>query len=338
MRERLTIQPDTFADQRVLITGAAGFIGSHLARLCVDAGADVIGVGRSGVTDAIEPSIDWRQVDLADPAATQALIDETRPSMIFDLAGHASASRSPEAILPTLASNLVSTVNLLHSAQRLGASGTPRIVLAGSLEESTAGDIPNSPYAASKTAQTLYARMFHHLYQTPITIARTFMVYGPAQADTRKLVPFVINALLNNESPPLASGTREVDWVYVEDVARGYLACALSRDAIGQTIDIASGSAVSIRAVVEMIVELMQTSVQPRFGAIPDRPLEQVCVGDIERSFALTGWRPQHSLQDGLQKTIAWYRAQHLSAEQRAMTWNVDRPASDVSTSQLDSA
>jgi nucleoside-diphosphate-sugar epimerase len=91
-----------------------------------------------------------------------------------------------------------------------------------------------SPYAAAKFAASAYGRMFHALYHTPVTILRLFMVYGPGQQDLRKLVPYVTLALLKGEMPRVSSGVREVDRIYVDDVAAGYLAAATATGVEGE--------------------------------------------------------------------------------------------------------
>jgi nucleoside-diphosphate-sugar epimerase len=150
--------------------------------------------------------------------------------------------------------------------------------------------------------------MFHALYQLPVVVLRVFMVYGPGQQDTSKLVPYVTLSLLRGEVPKLTSGHREVDWIYVDDVVEGLLAAAVASGIEGGTIDIGSGRLTTIRAVVEELVRLNGDRIQPVFGALADRPLEQVRVADIARSWSRMGWKPTISLQDGLERTVAWYR------------------------------
>ena len=123
-----------------------------------------------------------------------------------------------------------------------------------------------------------------------------------------KLVPYVTRALLRGESPKLSSGTREVDWVYVDDVVDAFVAAGVAPDLAGRTIDVGSGELVTIRALVEQLVALVDRGIAPQFGALPDRPLEQVRRADVARSRALLGWRPRTPLADGLARTVEWYR------------------------------
>jgi nucleoside-diphosphate-sugar epimerase len=220
-------------------------------------------------------------------------------------------ARNLENVLPTFRSNLLSTVNILTVASEVGCR---RIVLTNSLEEPDPGDptsIPSSPYAAAKWASSGYARMFHALYQLPVVILRLFMVYGPAQQDLGKLIPYVTLCLLRGEAPRLTSGQRGVDWIYVDDVVDGIIAAAQASYVEGKTIDIGSGELVSIRNVVEHLVRLTNPTIQPVFGALAERALEQVRKANVAAALAQMGWKPKTSLREGLENTVNWFREEN---------------------------
>jgi nucleoside-diphosphate-sugar epimerase len=303
------IQRHPLRGQKILITGASGFIGSHVCRRLSDGATELHAISRTGRISE-DTSLRWWQGDLADATTARDLLKAVRPDVIFHLASYVKGARGLEHVLPTFNSNLASTVNLLTAASEVGCR---RIVLSNSLEECDAGGgecVPSSPYAAAKWASSGYARMFHALYRLPVVILRVFMVYGPAQQDATKLIPYVILSLLRGEVPKLTSGQREVDWIYVDDVVEGLLAAAVADGVEGSTIDIGSGQLTAIRAVVEELVRLDGGRIQPVFGALADRPLEQVRVADIARSWTRMGWKPTIPLHDGLERTIAWYRDQ----------------------------
>jgi nucleoside-diphosphate-sugar epimerase len=295
--------------KKVLVTGASGFIGTHLCSRLHQMGAEVHGISR--VVRAVEDrSVHWWRGDLSDISTVQTLMSALKPDVIFHLASHVAGAREVGRVLPTFASNLASTVNLLTAATELGCQ---RLVLAGSLEEPSADEvdaIPCSPYAAAKWASRAYARMFYELYRTPAVIARLFMVHGPGQQDLRKLVPYVILSLLRGDPPQLSNGQRPVDWIYVEDVVDGLVALALTAGVEGCTIDLGSGTLVPVRTVVEQIVQIIDTEVEPRFGAVAERPFEQIRVAETAQTYATLGWKPRTSLTTGLEHTVAWYRQQ----------------------------
>jgi len=298
--------------QKVLVTGGSGFIGSHLCRRLCNAGTEVHAISRRKRPG--ENNLQWWQGDLSDSATVRDLVTAVKPDVIFHLASHVMGARNLENVMPTFRSNLLSTVNILTVASEIGCR---RIVLSNSLEEPDPGDptsIPSSPYAAAKWASSGYARMFHALYQLPIVILRLFMVYGPAQQELGKLIPYVTLCLLRGEAPRLTGGQREVDWIYVDDVVDGLIAAAQATNVEGNTIDIGSGELVSIRNVVEHLTRLTNPKIDPLFGALAERPLEQVRKADIAAALARIGWKPKTSLREGLENTVNWYRQEAKKA------------------------
>jgi Nucleoside-diphosphate-sugar epimerases len=304
----MTIDPQ-MSGRCILVTGASGFIGSALCRRLSLVGAEVHGVSRTGRAGT-DYCARWHKCRLDDIDAVRALLKTSRPEFIFHLASHVAGSRAIELVLPTFSGNLASTVNLLTAATELGCK---RILLTGSLEEPAPGPehaVPSSPYAAAKFAASAYGRMFHALYNTPVVILRLFMVYGPGQQDLRKLVPYVILSLLKGDMPQLSSGVRKADWIYVDDVVAGYLAAIAAKGLEGDTIDLGTGRLESVRTVAEELCRLIDPRVQPAFGSISERAMEQTRTADAELSFRRLGWRAQVSLRDGLARTSEWYREQ----------------------------
>ncbi len=292
---------------RTLVTGATGFIGSHLVRRLTGLGAVVHAVSRKVRADG---AVTWHVADLCDADQVAVVVRAAKPDIVLHLASEVTGAREVRLVRPTLESNLDSAVNLLTAVA--DAVPTGRLVLAGSVEEPRPEDgdaVACSPYAVAKWAVSGYARMFHQLWDVPVTTLRIGMVYGPGQQDLRKLIPYVTTALLRGESPELTSGTRLVDWIYVDDVVDAFLAAAGSASAPGRVFDIASGSQLSIRDTIELLAKIVGTQQLPRFGAIADRPLDRAQVADIGPAGELLGWRPRTSLETGLRRTVDWYSA-----------------------------
>jgi UDP-glucose 4-epimerase len=290
----------------VLVTGSQGFIGGHLVRRLVELDADVHAVSRRAEPTA-KTATAW-PVDLRDEGAVRRLVRELRPEIVFHLAGAVSGTRNLDFVLPSLATNLVGTVNLLTAAT---AHGLPRVVLAASMEEPNPGEpeaTPSSPYAASKAAAGAYARMFHGLWGLPTVALRIAMGYGPAQPDPRKLIPYVVNCLLAGEPPQLTSGTRGIDWVYIDDVVDAFIAAAGATGVEGRTFEIGSGVSTDIRRTVELICEVMGAAVDAEYGAVEDRRLDSARISDIRGAAADLGWRPRVGLREGLRRTVDWHR------------------------------
>lgn len=289
-----------------LVTGGVGFIGSHLCKTLAEAGLTVHSTSRRAHPG--EAHVRHWQADLSDFAAVDGLLKSIKPDYIFHLASHVMGSPDIKHVLPTFQGNLQTTVNLLTAVAQHGCR---RFITTGSFMEPVgdAGDsAPTSPYAAAKWSSNAYCRLFRTLYHVPIATARVYMVYGPGQQDTTKLVPYSIHCLLKGERPRITSGRRLVDWVYVEDVAAGFLRLALAPDADGLTVDIGSGSLITTVDLVSMICRLEGSGLQPVIGAIPDRPREPSSTARIADSLRLIQWAPQVSLEEGLRRTIESYR------------------------------
>jgi UDP-glucose 4-epimerase len=296
-----------FAEKRALVTGATGFIGFALRQRLRDLGAEVHGVSRrqQATRDGITH---WWTADLAEEQAAHHLLSNVRPDLVFHLAGYVSGDRSLGAVPSTVRNGLLATVNLLTAACK---AGHPRVVIAGSMEECLPGDadgVPASPYAAAKTAVATYGRMFQALFNLPVVHLRVFMVYGPGRQDVSKLVPYVINCLLRGEPALLSSGTREIDWIYIDDVVDAFVAAATSAPALGTAIDVGSGSLVTIRVLVEQLALLVGSDVAPQFGARADRPMEVSRAADLTPARELLGWTPTTHLHGGLKRTVEWFR------------------------------
>jgi len=299
-----------FTGQKVLVTGASGFIGAHLCRRLVDAGAEVHALSRRARSGDRSP-LNWWEGDVAEIELVRTLFRKIRPETIYHLASHVMGAPDLHHVLPTFRANLQSSVNLLTAAAE---NGCKRLVMTGSLAEpepSRGEMFPVAPYAAAKWASSGYARMFHALYGVPAVLARVFMVYGPAQKDLSKLIPYAILSLLQGKSPAISSGERLVDWIYVDDVVEAYLALAGAPGIEGQTVEIGSGKLVSIRDIVGKVVHLVG-GMEPTFGALPDRPMEPVRIADVAQTRERIGWSPRTQLTEGLSRTVEWYK-EHLN-------------------------
>lgn len=292
-----------------MVTGASGFIGSHLCEHLRLLGAEVHALSRSAQTQC--DGMKWWKLDLTDRESVRGMISAVQPDYIFHLASHVVGSRSVAAVIPTLENNLLSSVNLMIAAAEIGTS---KVVFAGSLEEpSGQNPFPQSPYAASKWAVSVYTRMFQVLYGLKSINLRIGMVYGPGQADTSKLVPHVINSLLSGESPKLSSGHRRVDWIYVDDVVPALIAAANTLVDCDVSIDIGTGIATSVREVVSALHQLVNPSIELRFGELPDRPFDADWVAEMRPALDMLHWQPQVRLDAGLMATVDWYRRLRLT-------------------------
>ncbi|HEX3999623.1 MAG TPA: NAD(P)-dependent oxidoreductase [Pirellulales bacterium] len=297
---------DAFDGRTVLVTGATGFAGHALCRALRLLGARVHGLARSAGESAAGV-IPW-SVDLRDAAGVEDACKRIAPEYVFHLAAQVTARQELDLVRTMCEHNLIGTMNLLLAVVNLNCR---RIIATGTPEE-PADDVRRavvaSPYAAAKTAATIYTRMFHRLYRLPVVTVRPFLTYGPRQEEN-KLVPYTILKLLRGESPQLTSGKRMCDFVYVRDVVRGMLRAALTPGIEGQTFDLGTGQPMSIRMAVECIAKMTGREAPVLFGAIGDRLGEGPLIADAETTRKVLGWEPRWTLAVGLMETIAWFAA-----------------------------
>jgi UDP-glucose 4-epimerase len=292
--------------ETVLVTGASGFLGARLMARLRAAGQKPIGVGRRPPASAGEP---WNVCDLLEPGAIERLFAETRPAAVFHLASEVHGTRDLSAVLPTFRANLATTVEVLAAAAQRGCR---RVVLAASLEELPLEQPARFPYAIAKRTATEYGRFFQGLYGLPVVSARIGMAYGPGQRDTAKLVPHVILSQLASRAPKLASGERRADWVYVDDVADALIACMQGPVLEQSVVDVGTGVGTSVGEIAERLTRLTGGPA-PERGALPDRAQDRTVLADVDAAARLIGWRATHALDDGLRRTVDWYRQERTA-------------------------
>ncbi len=291
--------------QRVMVTGASGFIGGALSSRLVEIGAHVTGLSR--IPQSVD-QFDWITCDVTDEKSVRNAVDQAKPDVIYHLASEVTGARSREWIAPCFHANLASTVYMMTAA---ADAGVERFVQMGSQEEpdSAKGDvIPTSPYAAAKWAAAAYARMFHKLYGFGVVHLRVFMVYGPGQKDLKKLIPYSTLECLAGRRPKIGIGTRKVDWVYIDDVVRGLLLAGIVPGVEGKTFEIGTSKLTSLRDVVEQVVRTANPALTAEFST-EGRAMEIEYSADYSLSEALLGWSPSVTLDEGIQRTVEWYSA-----------------------------
>jgi nucleoside-diphosphate-sugar epimerase len=310
----------TPATTRVLVTGGTGFLGSHLTRRLAAHDVDVHLTTRGSssrfpwrLADVGE-RISLHQADVTDPAAVEAVISEVQPVLAFHLAAHTHAGTSWQHVDECLQTNVQGTVAVLRA---LGRHGCQRIVHVSTgdvygnvpvpFREDMALD-PRSPYAVSKVAAEQLCRLFHQTEGAPVVVVRPFTTYGPAQSADR-LVPDVVLGALRGEHLSLTEGRQTREFTYVDDVVEGLLLAAHVPGVEGELFNLGGGEEAAVRDVVERVLALLGNPVEARFGALPGRPGDVPrMLSDSGRARARLGWAPEVTLDEGLGRTVAWYR------------------------------
>ncbi len=311
--------------KRVLVTGAGGFIGSHLVERLVELGAHVRAVVRYnsrndwGMLDISPPSVKSRVEvcpgDITDPFWTLRTVEGCE--VIFHLAALIAIPYSYIAPEQFVAVNCTGTLNLLEAARRLGVEFF--VHTSTSETYGTAQFTPinekhplqgQSPYAASKIGADKLVESYHLSFGIPAAILRPFNTYGPGQS-ARAVVPTIISQGLDGDTIRLGLLTPRRDLNYVKDTVEGFIKIAESPAAIGEVINLGSGTAVSIKELADRIIGLLGGNKQVIHDEARLRPpasevMELLC--DNRKAQALLGWQPRVSLEEGLQETIKFIR------------------------------
>lgn len=308
---------------KCLVTGAAGFIGSHLAGRLVADGHVVVGFddlstgSRANLAGA--PDVDLRIGDVRDAAALRRA--SVGCEVIFHLAAVRSVVRSLDDPGLSEAVNARGTVNALLAAQAEGA----RVVFASSSSvyghqdryplQEDAPPRPHSPYAASKLAGEIYCQAWWRAFSTPTVSLRYFNVYGP-RMDPRGqyalVVPIFVQALLDGRRPVIhGSGEQARDFTYIDDVVAATIAAGGAPSvAFGSVFNIGGGrTPTTIRRLLDLIAESFGVTVDPEFAA--PRPADMMRTeADLSRARAVLGYEPGVDIEEGIARTVAWFRAQ----------------------------
>ncbi|MFM7878759.1 MAG: NAD-dependent 4,6-dehydratase LegB [Acidimicrobiaceae bacterium] len=313
---------------KILVTGADGFIGSHVVETLVKSGHDVRAFvlynsfnswGWLDESDkSIRDSIDVFAGDIRDPHGVDKAVE--KQEVILNLAALIAipySYHSPDTYIDT---NIKGTLNILQAARR---HGVKRVIQTSTSEVyGTAQYIPideahplhpQSPYAATKVGADQLALSFHASFDVPVGILRPFNTYGPRQS-ARAVIPTIISQLANKSKVKLGSLSPTRDFSFVQDTANGFLAAAKSDAIVGQTINLGSGFEISIKETAETIAKLMNTKlelVDDEQRVRPENSEVERLHASIEKAKALLGWQPElkgiAGFETGLKKTIEWF-------------------------------
>lgn len=325
----------------MLVTGADGFIGSHLVEALLAKGCDVRAfvfynsLNSWGWLDTLPQAtlrnLDVFAGDIRDPNGVYEAMKGV--DVVFHLAALIAipfSYHSPDSYVDT---NIKGTLNVLQAARKLG---TERVLVTSTSEVyGTAQYAPidekhpfqgQSPYSATKIGADRLAESFFRSFETPVVIVRPFNTYGPRQS-ARAVIPTVITQLLEGHTElRMGSLTPTRDFNYVKDTAAGFIALAESDAAIGKELNIATGTEHTIGDVAQTLINEINPDariVTDEQRLRPDASEVFRLIGDNTQITTLTAWRPQYDLTAGLADTVAWFRQPDNLARYKAWLYNL---------------
>lgn len=325
----------------VLVTGADGFIGSHLVEKLLEEGYNVRAFvyynsfNSWGWLDTLDKNklskIEIFSGDIRDPNGVKEAMKGI--DIVFHLAALIAipfSYHSPDSYVDT---NIKGTLNVLQAARDLK---TRRILITSTSEVyGTAKYVPidenhpyqgQSPYSATKIGADRLAESFYKSFNMPITIVRPFNTYGPRQS-SRAVIPTIITQLLNGETEiKLGALTPTRDFNYVKDTVKGFIEIAKSENTIGEEINIATCSEISIK---ELALEIIN-QINPKAKIIcdeerlrPDKSEVNRLLGCNKKIKALTNWSPEYSLEEGIKETIEWFKNEEVLKKYKSDIYNI---------------
>jgi NAD dependent epimerase/dehydratase len=315
----------------VLVTGGEGFIGSHLVEMLVRDGNRVRvlayynAFGRWGWLDSLDAdvrdAIDLIPGDVRDADRVMGAVEGC--DLVFHLAALIGIPYSYEAPESYVQTNVTGTYNVANACRR---HGVRRMIHTSTSEVyGTARRVPideehplqpQSPYSASKIGGDMMALSFHHAFETPVAVVRPFNTYGPRQS-TRAVIPTILTQLIGGASEIKLGATSPTrDFTFVTDTAAGFVAVAACDRAVGQVVNLGTGTEISVGDLAGRLIAVTGSNARVVTDEARLRPagseVERL-LADNTRAREWAGWSPAVSLDDGLARTTEWIR-QHLSA------------------------
>lgn len=321
-----TMDEGYWKNKNVLVTGADGFIGSHLTEKLLEEDANVSVFVRSMSGTAgyrlknishIEKRVTVIAGDISSSDSIK-LITESDPDVIFHLAAVAYVNFSFDHPIEVMKVNVGGTLNVLEAARNLSLK---RIVITSSSEvygTAITSSIdenhplnPTSPYAASKGAADRYAYSYWKTYSLPIAIIRPFNTYGPRH--TYDVIPRFIGMILEGKPPTIyGTGEQSRDFTYVSDTVRAFLCMGSDKKATGEVVNFGTGKDVKIKDLAYKIIRIAGKNLEPIFVKERKAEVNRLCC-NYEKAKRLFGWEPQISLEEGLKMNIEWCKKHWVS-------------------------
>ena len=316
---------DFWRHRKVAVTGGTGFLGSHVVSQLRDLEADVVVVVRDDIALGPVHQHWWSAVtrvrgDICDQHLMERVLGESEAQTVFHLAAQTQVGVANLNPISSLESNVRGTWTVLEAIRR-SPSVQQAVVASSDKAYGTQPELPYTetmplsavhPYDVSKAAGDMIATSYARTYGVNVAITRCGNLFGPGDTNWERLFPGVIRQLLEGQRPIIRSdGTLTRDYLYVEDAAGCYLllaeTLAARPDLAGEAFNFASGRPLSVLEVVALMQAAVGTSLEPDVRATASGEIFHQYLS-AEKARAVLGWEPAHSFEEGLDRTVAWYR------------------------------
>jgi len=294
--------------EKLLVTGAAGFLGFAVAQAAKAAGYEVFGIGRQDAPQRLKNGhFNYESIDLSDRQEVEAYLARVKPEAIIHCAwtGISGSSRDQDIQY----GNIQATLSLVEIGAKYGLR---KFIGVGSQAEyghyegriaETHVPAPMTLYGAAKLAAYTLTRQRARALSVDFAWLRLFAIYGPGD-NPNWLIPSLIRALMQHQAPPMTEGIQKWDYLFIDDAAEAIMA-TLATTQVEGTYNLSSGSALAVRKIAESLRDTIAPDLALIFGTIPYGPNQIFHMeGDISRLSSATGWTPKTDLLAGLQKTI----------------------------------
>jgi nucleoside-diphosphate-sugar epimerase len=307
--------------RRILVTGGAGFIGSHLVSALVSRGDSVrvlddFSSGRRGNLAGLEGQLEIIEGSLLDPAALEQAL--TGVDTVFHQAAIPSVPRSMASPVASHEANASGTLRVLEAARRRSVR---RVIYAGSSSAygetptlpkvETMASSPLSPYAVSKLCGENYCQVYARAFGVETVVLRYFNVFGPRQDPNSQyaaVIPRFVTAALEGRSPTIyGDGNQSRDFCYIDNVVEANLLAAEAKEASGLVFNVACGEATDLNRVVQLVGQALGRTIEPRYEGGRAGDVKH-SLADITRARTILGYQARVGFKDGLARTIEWFR------------------------------
>jgi len=315
----------SWENMNVMVTGADGFIGSHVAKALAEKGAEVTTIVRDvrkrNNTDVlgIKDKISIVHGDIIDFKDCERAINEYDIEFCFHIAAQAIVGPANRSPLSTFESNIKGTWNVLEAC-RISKTIKGMVIASSDKAYGQQKKLPYTeesplsgyfPYDASKSCAEIIARSYFMTYNLPLAITRNANTYGPADMNLSRIIPDVITRLIKGKQPVIRSdGNPERDYMYIKDAVNAYLTLAENlhrKDVVGQAFNFGTGKPISVLNLYKKIIRIMGKNVEPKILGQAKNEIDRQYL-DSAKAKKILGWETNYTIDEGLKETIDWYK------------------------------